>query len=212
MRKLSQKGFTIIELLIATAVFSVVLLIITGAIIQFSKIYYKSVISSRTQESARNIISDIGAAVQFSGTASVSNTALSPTTGYLCIGSKRYTYRYNIQVTATQHALVADSPASCTGPYPSMTTTIPSGSSASELLGVDMQLLGIDVSAVTGSTSLYNVALNVAYGKATDMIDDVKADGTSGSDGIMDRCRIIIQGGQFCAVTKLSTTVAKRIN
>jgi hypothetical protein len=80
-----------------------------------------------------------------------------------------------------------------------MAGTLPAG--ASELLSEGMQLINIDVSAASGSTTLYNVALHVAYGANTDFATPAK-----------DECKVIIQGGQFCAITKLNTTVAKRID
>jgi prepilin-type N-terminal cleavage/methylation domain-containing protein len=201
MRRLDHKGFTIIELLIATVIFSVILLIITGAIIQFSKIYYKGVISSRTQESARNIMSDVSGAVQFSGISNVSNTPPPGPggVGYICIGSKRYSYRLNVQVTGTQHAIIADSPATCAGAYSPMVGAIPAGSTASELLGEGMQLVNIDVQQVAGS-NLYTIALHVAYGADSDLVLPAR-----------NECKALIQGGQFCAVIKLNATVAKRI-
>jgi prepilin-type N-terminal cleavage/methylation domain-containing protein len=199
MRRLSSRGFTIIELLIATVVFSVVLLILTGAIIQFTRIYYKGVIVSRAQETARNVVSDISGAVQFSGKSSVTPVTLPspPSAGWFCVGAKRYTFRYGIQVTSTQHALVADN---CSGALPSMTTAYPAGSTATELLGDGMQLVNIGVSQV-GSSNLYTVTLHIAYGANGDLVLPAKQE-----------CQAIIRGGQFCAVAKLNTTVAKRID
>src|SRR4051812_8577751 len=91
----NQSGFTIIELLIATVIFALVLLVITTGVLQFTRQYYKGVISSHTQSAARAIADDVTRALQF-GVGSVqplTTNGTSPagqTYGY-CIGqSKRY--------------------------------------------------------------------------------------------------------------------------
>ena len=72
--KLRNKGFTIVELLIATAVFSFILLVVTTGIIRLGNMYYKGVISSRTQESIRNIVSETSSAIQFAQSSKVLNS------------------------------------------------------------------------------------------------------------------------------------------
>lgn len=56
-------GFTIVELMIATVVFSVILILITTGIIQIGKAYYKGIIGSRTQETARKITDEVGRSI-----------------------------------------------------------------------------------------------------------------------------------------------------
>lgn len=60
-----QSGFTVVELMIATTVFSIILVVCTAAIIQISRLYYKSITASRTQEAARSIIEEISQGIQF---------------------------------------------------------------------------------------------------------------------------------------------------
>ena len=84
----SQRGFTVIELLIATAVFSVVLLVFVTSFLRLSELFYKGVNLTNTQESARNMIQSISSDIQFYNQA----PQVFPSENYFCIGTHRYTY------------------------------------------------------------------------------------------------------------------------
>jgi prepilin-type N-terminal cleavage/methylation domain-containing protein len=194
MRKLDRNGFTIIELLIATVVFSVVLLVVTTGIVQFGKIYYKGVIQSRTQERARSIIEDISQNLQFSGS-EISGTK-GTNGGYYCVGGRRFTFQFNVQQSATQRVLIADN-TSCSASFtPPSTWTWPTGQ---ELAGDKMQLLDLDITKSTGGADLYTITVRLAYGSSSDMTGTPKT------------CNAIKLGGQFCAVSELKTTVSRRL-
>jgi prepilin-type N-terminal cleavage/methylation domain-containing protein len=194
MRKLNYKGFTIIELLIATVIFSVILLVITGAIVQFGQIYYKGVIQSRTQERARAITEDISKSIQFSG--NDPHPALA-SANHLCVGDRRYTWTENVQLSATQRVLVADDAPGCTGPYTGMNVPLPTGKT--ELAGEKMQLLNLEVIREPANPSLFTIKVRLAYGNSSDMT------------GTPQVCRTINLGGQYCAITELTTTVTRRL-
>ncbi len=55
----NQKGFTLVELLLATAVFSIALIAITAAIIQIFKAYQSGISIRKTQSSARVISEEL---------------------------------------------------------------------------------------------------------------------------------------------------------
>ncbi len=59
MKQLKPHGFTIIELLIATTIFSVVLLLAASGLLYIGRLYYKGLTSSATQEAARNIMQEL---------------------------------------------------------------------------------------------------------------------------------------------------------
>src|SRR5690606_2255321 len=90
-------GFTIVELLIATVVFSMVLLVCAFAILHVGRMYYKGMIISRTQDVSRKVIEDVAGAIQFGPSG---NDVVRPGTGTApaadirawCIGTTRYTY------------------------------------------------------------------------------------------------------------------------
>ncbi|HMT19268.1 MAG TPA: type II secretion system protein, partial [Candidatus Saccharibacteria bacterium] len=95
-----QQGFTIIELMISTTIFSLVLMICLSGIMQITKMYYRGVTQARTRDVARNLIDEIAETVRFTN----QDILIGPivqgpqvnindsSTGYFCIGPKRYTY------------------------------------------------------------------------------------------------------------------------
>src|SRR3989344_6639968 len=119
-----KEGFTIVELLIATSVFAVLLLLCSVALIQISRVYYKGVTTTRTQEASRNIIDDISRGIQFSG-GTVTDPlpdVSQPGVSYFCVNNARYTYKLDTQVTDNSpqgglqqgyHALAQDTTNSC---------------------------------------------------------------------------------------------------
>lgn len=201
MKPLRNKGFTIIELLIATVAFSVILLIITGAIIQFSKIYYKGVVESKTQETARAIVADVSQAIQFGKVNAIAPPATTSPVGgqFICVGPRTYTYVYGVPLTGNIHGLVGQD--GCTSANPGMTTAALSGTNPNELLGNNMQLINF---SVTGPVNdLYTVTVKIGYGKCSDM--------TLTCANPARQCKAITLGGQFCSVSELQATVARRL-
>jgi prepilin-type N-terminal cleavage/methylation domain-containing protein len=64
-KRSQQKGFTIIELMISTVIFSLVLLAASAAIIQIGKKYSRGITYTRTQEVARSTVDEIAQSLQF---------------------------------------------------------------------------------------------------------------------------------------------------
>lgn len=205
MKRLNQhnKGFTIIELLIATVTFSVVLLVITSAIIQIGRIYYKGVVQARVQERTRTITEDISQTIQFSRTDLAGNQITTATgIGHICVGNKVYTYNKGVRLDSTHRVLVEENGSSCT-PYGAMNPPLAALGDRVELVGDGMQLLDISVQNIPSGSDLYQIKVRLAYGQTSDMQD------TNG-DTIMDRCKPISLGGQFCAISELTTNVSSR--
>lgn len=97
-----SNGFTIIELLIASSVFSVVLLVALTGFLQIGRVFYKGISDSQTQNVARQIVTDISSSL--SNTSSDDGVSTIKTSGgysYMCIGIVRYTWgRYVSSDTA----------------------------------------------------------------------------------------------------------------
>src|SRR3546814_319417 len=110
MTKNRQSGFTIIELMIATMVFSVLLLVAATTVDRFTKNFQKGLTETNTQNVARSVIDNISQTVQFEGTP---NPLASPPdnlsfTGY-CIGSTKYSYVLGDQLEdQIPHALIEE--------------------------------------------------------------------------------------------------------
>lgn len=195
MRKLNPKGFTIIELLIATVTFSVVLLVITGAIIQFTRLYYKGTVTTQTQEAVRAITEEIAKSIQFNPANSLKSYPISAGNPFdrYCIGNHGYVYQKNVSVSedgTQKHALVSDQ---LCRPYDINSAL---QSNQTEMLGDRMQLLELSVSQSPTNSKQYTIHVKIGYG------DEIQDD---------DTCPSVSIGGQFCAVSELSTTVIGRL-
>ena len=90
-----QRGFTVVELMIATGVFSMLLVVILTAVTRIGRMYYKGLTTARTQEVARIVLDDIAQQIQYSGGGAdgsvvTSQTSTSPVTKAVCVGKERY--------------------------------------------------------------------------------------------------------------------------
>lgn len=204
-----QGGFTLLELMIATSVFAVILLVVTAGILSFTRQYYKGVVSSTTQTTAREIMSEVVQTIQFGSTIQTDLTGGAGVKGF-CADNNLFSYKPDVQITdnggvATQsqgyHALIRSQLAggcnsSATPLVMPNAAGLPSGQR--ELLGNHMRLSALEVSPVTVGGSLYRVHVRVVYGDD----DLLTADHSKCRGGI---------GSQFCAVSDLNTTVQKRL-
>lgn len=101
-----RAGFTIVELMIATVVFSLVMLICLTGMVQVSRAYYKGITHSRTQEAARNLMHEITEIIKLSGSTIVVLDTIQPGpeipkepmdlteegAGAFCAGNRVYVY------------------------------------------------------------------------------------------------------------------------
>lgn len=166
-----QRGFTIIELLIATTVFSVVLLVVMSAIVQMGRLYYKSNTMSRTQEMTRSVLDDVTRAIQYSPAQIVTHRAAVPAdpavTG-LCIGGRRYSMALGRQLdktVTTQRTLVSDQVSGTCASAQPLSGGAAVTATSKELLSDKMRIVKLDVQpAFMSSSSAYRVTVRVIYG------------------------------------------------
>jgi len=206
-----QSGFTIIELMIATTVFSLVLMSTLAGIIQITKMYFQGVALTRTQEVARNVVDEIGESIRFTKEPLIVQPELlinggiglgASDTGYFCIGARRYTYAIDRQLKEVpntakkekRHVLWVDQPTSCTGPA-NLTRGLTDGR---ELLSENMRLTRF---GVKDNGASYTIDISVAYGDS-DLI--VYNDNPV-------TCESAFAGGEFCGVANLSVSVVRRL-
>jgi len=215
------KGFTMIELMIATAVFSVILLVVLASITQIGRIYYKGISVSRTQEATRSIVDRIAEQIQFGANKpSISFSTIAPDDGTaraFCINSDRYVYLTNRQVADTnnasqkqsRHALWFDqngaAGAGCNTTGVTMTNATPSAG-GSELLPEGMRLVDFAVQDLTGGGVLWKVRARVVYGDQDLLFIPSGADGFKRAE-----CKGATTGSQFCAVSELEVVVSRRV-
>lgn len=209
----AEAGFTIIELLIATTVLTLILLLSTVMITSIGTLYYKGVTLSQTQDSTRSIADQVVQDIQLSsgvvstGTTTVGSTTLSA----LCLGTVRYSYVLDRQIgtdgtapaNQIKHVLWRDtvsSGAACT-PADIMQDPVPSTVNGTELVGNKSRLTGFSAAQSASNTSLYTVAIGVAFGD-NDLLQ---------GSGLATRCNSG-SANQFCAVSTLSTAAIQRFS
>lgn len=218
MKTLQNKGFTIIELLIATSVFAVILLILTSGIMQIGRVYYRGVTGAQTQEVARSVVDDVKEAIQLSGgTVNLGLSGGGYSAGY-CIGSRLYMFNQYRQLTTTSGpALTSENVTNGCG---SVTSLPPAGpiTNQAERLNQKMRIANFSVASAGGN--LYNITLRIVTGD-NDMLCSPTYPGNTCASGTMPsaaelnrpdlRCKGV-KGMQYCAVSEISTTVTRRVN
>lgn len=214
----SSGGFTIIELMIATSVFSVVLLLVSMGIIKIGHTYYKGIIEARTQETARNISTDVSQTLQFANGQKKPGASLGSGVEQFCIGNTRYTAFLNKQVKVGVDGLKSEK----MNPSDACNDTNPLvGTEDKEMLGNNMRLLRFNVDPADALSRTWKIDVRLAYGD-NDLFSHYQADGVTaaGWDGVdvkssaVDNanCKSGIAGGSFCATSQLDIIVKKRLN
>lgn len=215
-----QRGFTIVELMIATSVLSVILLMTTVVMTGIGRLYYKGINQSRVQGTVRTVGDEIAQKLQLNTRvvqhfAPGSNAALVPDANLAayCIGSSRYSFVTGVQIGTQKagagaeykHVLWRDiipTSAACT-PL-DLKSSSPGGAEGQELISPSSRLTEFSITGLGGATppieSPYNVRIGVAYGD-----DDLLTNPTSSSAQCSGSA-----GGQFCATASLDTRVVQR--
>jgi prepilin-type N-terminal cleavage/methylation domain-containing protein len=203
--KRQQKGFTIVELMIATLVFSTVLLVVTVGIIQITRVYYKGLNEAATQDTVRSIADTISQSIQFGGGDVTPTPGRTLNTVSFCVGNTQYTYRSGYQLVdgtpdnsngkhQSNQGLISRTLPGCNGASPNAST-------GREMLSPKMRLSELTVKQDANEPDLYKITVRVAFGD-----DDLLNDST----GPKPTCKSTA-GSQFCSVSELTTTVVKRI-
>lgn len=225
----NQAGFTIVELMIALAILSTLLVMSTFILMQIGGLYTKGINQANTQNTARNVINELASQLQLSGSVpQLTGQVTTPSTpqspppgsnatpllqvGVICIGSTRYTYALNHKLSknSDDHVLWRDtmrSSATCSPlnlNFDTPTDTNSVSNSGVELMPVNTRLT--DFSITPAGANLYHLKVTVAYG------DDDLVHYTSASPPASDatNCSGDV-GTQYCAVSSLSITVTRRI-
>lgn len=217
----NQRGFTIVEISIASGVFAVILLVALVSFTSIGKLFYKGVSIAQTQQTTAEIMQDING--NFQAAANVSPKMTGNGYNYYCIGSNRYTYQIWKQVDLDNTAdhsssgnfgLLKDSlpgGTACAAPCSDTSAALCGAgtlrlSSPTELLGQKMRLAQFDITQPQPGTnpSLYNIVMKVVYG-------DDAALTYSSSGGVPDytsaACLDQKSTQDFCSISTVNTTV-----
>ncbi len=204
-----QAGFTVLELMIATLVFSVILTVITSGVISFTNRYYRAANSSATQNTAQAILDTVTQAIQFGKGDVPDLTHVTDVNGHMCAGGQYISFnqadgKYTGTGSQTGFQIGPDSGACI------------STNSPRQLINKNMRIAHFLVTA--SSNNIYNVELAIAYGD-DDLLCAPESVPGSCDDGAADlssfwykdiTCKVKTDS-QFCAVSHLKTSVQKRL-
>lgn len=231
MIKQNQRGFTIIELLIATTVFSVILLVASAAVIQVGRIYYKGVTMAKTQEITRSLGEEVTRSLQFEKRTNfkcievneAGVTTCKKDTGAYCVGLTRYTFatdkvfRTNL---SNGHAVWVDRIQSAQDPCDAVDLSAASPSNSRtdtnypgrELMSENMRLLDFSIVPLGDGTGSFGVNIKIAYGDNDQLTTYDNAGVRNTAVPLKDGLCKLESGSNFCATAQLDTTVKSRIN
>lgn len=212
--KNKQSAFTVVELMISTAVFSLVLMTIMAVIAQIGRMYYRGVTTARVQEATRSVVDRISQEIQYSadGIANAPRQINNAPEHVICVSGARYFWvdeqltdgsSYGIWYDEDARLTTADNP--CNGNNSaalSANPVSPPGTNARELLPTGSRVMYFSLQPI--GSNLYTIRLRVMYW--TGNIAELD------SSGVDKNCRSGTFGGmQFCAVSDITTTVFKRL-
>jgi prepilin-type N-terminal cleavage/methylation domain-containing protein len=231
-----QQGFTIVELMIATAIFGVMLVLIITSINSYTSDYYKANINSAAQATVQSISANVEGTIKNTSQVTSGTNAYA---NYYCTDNEEYLYNIGSE-NPTETA-------SLSMPYALYEFPIPNGqcyptpqsstagkaayTEGSSLLGSYYRLLNFSVVQVsTTSEWLINIKLAYTSGGVNTAGDDllcVPGDSYNGPDGCSPAsnftnfsepgvtnaiCKLNVEARQFCDVAELQSTVSNDIN
>jgi type II secretory pathway pseudopilin PulG len=225
-----EAGFTIIELLIATVVFSMVIVVILYGVLSFTHAYYGGINASTTQNTARSILNSIAQSIEFSGDTIVGTPISLPGAGgqvYFCAGGVTYIYDWGLMYSGSP-SLSNPGLYAVTGAC-AVPASIPTAN-GQELLTNGMRITALTVTP-DSTGRLYTVSLGLAYGDS-DLLCNVSKNGSQGGcikgNGLNQQGRTVTvdptnvknlndvecqqtTGSEYCSHAALSTTVSLRV-
>lgn len=193
-----QSGFTILELLIALTVFSIMLLLTSGVIVELSRQFYKGVVRSRTQETARNIVEEISTNIQYSASSPVRLPDSGDVVNW-CIANRRYSALLG-RNTPEQSPNGFVRGESCDD-LPPTDSQLQQVAGDVELLGDNMRISDLSLSSnVAGN--VWRIDITVAHGDN---------DSLENPESTQPSCRASIEDSTYCSVSTLSTIVVRKL-
>lgn len=208
--KNENKGFTLVELMIAAAIFGMVLLIVSIGFIQVGRLFYKGTSLIKIQEATRNLTDEISQQLQF-GTSKAETQTFKygvggAETGHvLCTGSARYFIYDDKPVKLTVHDSGIEK-FSKAGSAEACDASRRLEAEAVQLLGYNMRvpkevpLPRLPSFYVKCNNELCKVQIRLAFG-----------DDKTFSDNEHTICRGAVNGTQFCGVSSLEVLVIGRL-
>ncbi len=229
-QKIKKNGFTIVELMIATAVFSLALLVLAVSLLTINHQYFKGISQGNVQTASGNILNNVTSAVEFSNGNYLSSYDSSNYQGYFCVGHTEFLYQlYKIDSNTTVNPLTEIN--NCIGQTsnPLKACSI-SNCQYSGLLGNNMQLLNFQITSIDSSLHLFKINLDIAFASKDQLFCSLSS--TTSTSQL--NCRPFKTSSalihyvvsnpnnkifcvpnnpiEFCSIQRLSTVVSSRYN
>lgn len=231
----ASQGFTIVELMISTVIFSLIMVICLTGLVQISRAYYKGITLSRTQEAGRNIMDEISQTIQLSGSAvsslppllvgpNIPEGNLKNATGVFCAGNKKYSFAIDRKVVNSpstaeineskkeiQNAMMRTEE-KCTDSMEAEDLTATVTGSQRSLLGENMRLTNFSVTPVVANDS--------SAVKSNGQLWQIDVSIAYGDQDLLDytddsgKNRVICRSGtgaEFCSIVELTKIVSRRV-
>ena len=204
MIKINKQGFTLVELLLATAMFSFILLFVTFGIVQISRAYNKGIVVKRTQETARSVIQEMTRAISTatsgsSGTDAVINFS-NNTPRRLCVGDLRFGWNEGFRGGAGRESYSNGQDFALTRSDTGACNDVFDQNQSIELIDERLTVQDVAIQEVL-SGSVYNLCVVITVDNSSDV--------SSGDCNTEPKCNVLA-GDTFCDVAKLRTTVTLR--
>lgn len=211
-----KHGFTMVELMIASIVFGMIMMITMSSYIYLSKLYQRVVTSQKTQETIGKISDDISRKIKYSKVSAIKTGdcggykfkvgAMTPDCDkYYCIDGALYLAKIGFKMTNTQPILQRAT--SCEVPAYQ--------SSLVNLLPKNYYLIDFNITPAPVGDTLSSYAINVLYEpdsvstKLTYLRDNGFIEETSGPLGTVYTCK---PGNEYCKTYAISGKVSSRLN
>ncbi len=157
----SSSGFTIVELMVATMVFSIIMLVAAGAVVRFTSNFQRGITTSTTQNTARSVVDTISQSIQFYGSGDIRREK----DAYYCIGSTSYRYILGRQLNTSQKNVLVEQqeglPIGCGADLKGLGAS-PANPNEQELLAPNMRLAKFKIDRI--SKGVFELTVRIAYG------------------------------------------------
>lgn len=183
-----QKGFTIIELMIAVSVFALAIMLVTMTVIGISRSYQQGATKAKLLTTSREIHAQFTQFIQYGGSANEPSLSTQGNWNFLCIGNIQYIYWPNNYSASDSYLFVITYQGDgCSGIY-TKEQPLPPGTVVTNF-------------SVTGKSPTYTLYTRFVTGDNTMFINN----------DYNNTCRSNILGEEFCAVISLSSTVSRKV-
>lgn len=225
-------GFTLVELLIAMTVFSVVLILVILGIRGFFITFYRSQVNASTQNTVRTISNTIEKSLEYSATTpeEFAPTSTQPV-GLLCTGNQEFAYLLGKAVGTPEAPTFGLHELSVTpGDCPTDPQSQGGWNTGTSLLGNNYRLITFKLTPLSSPANYYALDIKIAYtsGGAQNAGDDLLCSpsvipatdpgGCAPSTAnltdftLPDITCKTSAGSQFCDVAELQSIVENRLN